>query len=103
MRIEDRRAELDLIDNELLRLLNRRARLAVETDATAQSNRHSHANAEPGLLERACRVNAGPLDEQAVAKIFRRIIRETVRDKRSRTPLGHWLDEARHEEVGELV
>jgi chorismate mutase len=32
---------------------------------------------EREVIERSCRANAGPLDETAVEKIFRRIIRET--------------------------
>ena len=76
MRIEEWRAEIDSIDNELLRLLNRRARLAVGEGASQSATSHEAARA-PDVLERACRVNAGPLDELAVAKIFRRIIHET--------------------------
>lgn len=106
MRIEEWRAEIDAVDNELLRLLNWRARLAVGlgTKPEAVSPR------EDDSLERACRANAGPLDERAVARIFRRIVRETQRARATgrphRTALkGCALTEggAAHEEVGELV
>ncbi len=102
MRSEDWRAELDSIDNELLRLLNRRARVAVKVgsaEAVTQSGDAVEA------LERACRANAGPLGEQAVAKIFRRIVSETrsARHRRNTDASRAWLDESRHEEVGELV
>jgi chorismate mutase len=100
MSTEDWRAELDLIDNELLRLLNQRARVAVEAGAG-----QSAAAADSDVaLARACRANAGPLGEQAVARIFRRIFRET-RGARQRRHAARrsWLEESGHEEVGELV
>ncbi len=109
MRNEDRRAEIDSIDNELLRLLNRRARLAVVTPAAATADDHAaHAQGAArgdDVLERACRVNAGPLDELAVAKIFRRIIHETQPAATTHSPaVRHWhAAEPLHEEAGELV
>ena len=106
MRIEDWRAEIDSIDNELLRLLNRRARLAVGTPAPwdERGGPDAQGPARGGdVLERACRVNAGPLDELAVVKIFRRIIHET-QHAAATTPLGHWhAPDPLHEEAGELV
>ena len=105
MRTEDLRAEIDSIDNELLRLLNRRARLAVGPVATAGEPDARGAAREGDVLERACRVNAGPLDELAVAKIFRRIIHETQHAAPPHTPPArHWhAAEPLHEEAGELV
>jgi chorismate mutase len=98
MKIEDPREELDLIDNELLRLLNMRAR-AFKAGDEAQAP----AGDAEAALERACRANAGPLGEQAVARIFRRIVRETRRAGRRPRRGCAWLEESRHEEVGELV
>ncbi len=107
MRIEDWRAEIDSIDNELLRLLNRRARLAVGTHAQADGRGAPAEGAVRGgdVLERACRVNAGPLDELAVVKIFRRIIHETQHAATTHSPTSpHWHPaEPPHEEAGELV
>jgi chorismate mutase len=112
MRIEDMRAEIDSIDNELLRLLNRRARLAVGTPAAAavappdgRGALAQEAAREGDVLERACRVNAGPLDELAVAKIFRRIIHETQHATTTHSPTARrWhSSEPLHEEAGELV
>ncbi len=108
MRTEDLRAEIDSIDNELLRLLNRRARLAVGPARTAGEHGASAPSAvrEGDILERACRVNAGPLDELAVAKIFRRIIHETQHAATTtHSPtVRHWLAaDPPHEEAGELV
>jgi chorismate mutase len=108
MRNEDLRAEIDSIDNELLRLLNRRARLAVSPAAPV--GEHGAAGArgaapEGDVLERACRVNARPLDELAVAKIFRRIIHETQHAVTTHSPpVRHWhAADPPHEEAGELV
>ena len=107
MRIEEWRAEIDSIDNELLRLLNRRARLAVGAGAAdAEHGAHTHQAARPpDVLERACRVNAGPLDELAVAKIFRRIIHETQQAAAHASALRGWpgVEMHHHEEAGELV
>jgi chorismate mutase len=110
MRNEDLRAEIDSIDNELLRLLNRRARLAVGPAAAAADEHGAGARRaaarEGDILERACRVNAGPLDELAVAKIFRRIIHETQHAATTtHSPtLRHWHSaDPTHEEAGELV
>ena len=109
MRTEDLRAEIDSIDNELLRLLNRRARLAVGPAHAATAGEHDARGAarEGDMLERACRVNAGPLDELAVAKIFRRIIHETQHAAATTThspTVRHWhAAEPPHEEAGELV
>ena len=91
MTVEDCRAEMASIDNELLRLLNRRARLARRLGATPAD-----------ALDRACRANAGPLDENSVARIFRRIIRET-RQADAPAPDWHAGRAAPPEEVGELV
>jgi len=81
MRIEDWRAEIDEIDNELLRLINRRARLAVKIglEKTSAGLPLNDPERERRVLMRACRANAGPLDDCAVAKIFRRIIGESRR------------------------
>jgi chorismate mutase len=81
MTIEDWRVEIDTIDAELLRLLNARARLAVrvgESKRVAGLSVCDRAR-EREVVERACRSNPGPLDAQAVARIFRQIIRESRR------------------------
>jgi chorismate mutase len=81
MSIEDWRARIDEVDAELLRLLNKRASLAVQIGAL---KRHAglpicDAVRERDVLARACRDNRGPLDEHAVARIFRHVIRESRR------------------------
>ena len=93
MRIEDWRAEIDEIDAELLRLVNRRARIAVQVGALKSVGGLPvrDPDRERDVLARACRENSGPLDGQAVARIFRRIIRESRRaeDAAARAAFGH--------------
>ena len=81
LKIEDCRAEIDIIDGELVRLLNMRARLAVEVGALKRCAALPlyDPDRERDVLARACRANDGPLDDGAVIKIFRRIIGESRR------------------------
>jgi chorismate mutase len=81
LKIEDCRAEIDIIDGELVRLLNMRARLAVEIGVLKRCAALPlyDPDRERGVLARACRANDGPLDDRAVIKIFRRIIGESRR------------------------
>ncbi|MCA1816684.1 MAG: chorismate mutase [Acidobacteria bacterium] len=81
MSIEDWRARIDELDDELLRLLNTRARLAVRIGMLKRRAGLpiEDAERERDVLARARRANAGPLDERAVAEIFRRIILESRR------------------------
>lgn len=81
MHIEIQRAEIDAIDAELLNLINRRARVAIEVGMLKRSAGSPlfDSGREREVLARACRNNTGPLDEDAVARIFRRIIRESRR------------------------
>jgi len=75
------RKEIDDIDAELLRLLNMRARLALKVGALklAADLPFCDPDRERTLLQRLQEINCGPLDEHAVGKIFRRIIRESRR------------------------
>jgi chorismate mutase len=77
MSIEDRRAEIDAIDAELLRLLNLRARLAVKVGESKRAAGLSVCDRarESEVIERACRANTGPLDESSVVTLFKCIIR----------------------------
>lgn len=81
MTIDDWRTEIDNVDNELLRLLNQRVQLAAMIGRLKQaaSLPLSDVDRERTLLARLCRINAGPLDDQAVATIFQQIIVETRR------------------------
>ena len=75
------RKEIDDIDAELLRLLNMRARLALKVGALklGADIPFCDPDRERTVLQRLQEINPGPLDERAVAKVFRRIIRESRR------------------------
>ena len=81
MTIQDWRQEIDVIDSELLKLLNKRASLAVKV---GQSKRLAgialwDPAREQEVIERASQANPGPLDEQAILELFGCIIRESRR------------------------
>jgi chorismate mutase len=90
MRIEDCREEIDRIDGELLRLLNRRARLALEIgELKARAGLPlKDEGREREVLTRSSVANAGPLGQNSVARIFRRIIRESRRVEESARELN---------------
>jgi chorismate mutase len=85
MRIEDCREEIDRIDGELLRLLNRRALLALEVgEMKARAGLPlKDEGREREVLSKSSVANAGPLGDGSVARIFRRIIRESRRVEES--------------------
>src|SRR5215813_6570866 len=70
------RRQIDRIDDQLLRLLNRRAAVALAiAEQKARSNSGVYAPArEKGVLARLARANRGPLPEPVVRAIFREII-----------------------------
>ena len=81
MSIEDWRAEINDLDNELLRLLNQRARTALKVgESKAASGVHlcDHTR-EREVIERMCERNEGPLDDRAIVELFRAIIHESRR------------------------
>lgn len=81
MDIEDWRIEINEIDEEIIRLLNRRARLATKVGVLKMKAGIAICDPERErvVISRVIAVNTGPLDECAVGKIFRRIIRESRR------------------------
>ena len=81
MDIDHWRKEIDDIDAELLRLLNMRARLAMKVGALKQAAHlpFCDPDRERTVLQRLQEINAGPLDQRAVGKLFRRIICESRR------------------------
>jgi len=77
---ENPRAEIDAIDDELLRLLNTRAAIALkvgEAKRRIDTSLCDH-NREQEVLTRLSAENQGPLDEQSVTRIFQRIIDECL-------------------------
>jgi chorismate mutase len=93
MTIEDWRVEIDKIDEELLRLLNARAAIAVRVGESKRVAGLSVLNRgrEREVIERAQRANRGPLDDEAVERLFRAVIRES---RRLQTQLAAQQEEA---------
>lgn len=81
MTIEDWRVEIDKIDAELLRLLNARAEIAVRVGESKRVAGLSVCDRgrEREVIERARANNRGPLDGEAVERLFRAVIRESRR------------------------
>ena len=81
MTIEDWRVEIDKIDAELLRLLNARAELAVRVGESKRVAGLSVCDRgrEREVVGRARANNRGPLDGEAVERLFRAVIRESRR------------------------
>jgi len=79
-KINDPRSEIDAIDGELLRLLNRRAEIALQVgavkaraDASLCDPRREHE-----VLLKLAAANPGPFDDHSIANIFQRIIDESL-------------------------
>lgn len=81
MDIERWRKEIDELDEELLRLLNMRARLAVKVGSLKRASGIPvrDPEREQFVLQRLQEANSGPLDQEAIVRLFRRIIRESRR------------------------
>lgn len=79
-KINNPRAEIDAIDGEILRLLNRRAEIALRVGAAKSSVDTSLCDPkrESEVLQRLTGENPGPFDAQAVENIFQRIIDESL-------------------------
>lgn len=88
MDIEYWRTEIDEIDAQLLQLLNMRARLALKVGALKKAKHlpFSDPDRELYVLTRLRDLNTGPLDDRAVHKLFRRIIRESRRIQTNASP-----------------
>ena len=94
--VDGLRRRIDLIDDQLMKLLNSRSACAVEI---GRVKRHlGIAVYQPGreawILERAEANNPGPLDSGAVRRVFERVIDESRR-------LERLAQEAEAREAGE--
>ncbi len=78
--INNPRAEIDAIDGELLRLLNKRAEIALRVGAakTSVETPLCDSRREKEVLSRLRMKNAGPFDEHSIDNIFQRIIDESL-------------------------
>lgn len=81
MNIENQRIEIDEIDLQIIRLLNRRAKLAIEIGTLKKKSGAAifDAERECKVIEQIQLANTGPLGKQAINNIFRQIIRESRR------------------------
>lgn len=68
------RQRIDAIDDELLRLLAERARLAQEVGRLKQGNHVYRPEREAQVLRRLRAANPGPLSDESVARLFREIM-----------------------------
>lgn len=85
MKIGDWRAKIDAIDTTLLHLLNVRAAFAREVGRLkGEAGLMLRVPArEREILSRMKRVNPGPLDSEAVEKIYQLILSESIRVQES--------------------
>ncbi|HWG49623.1 MAG TPA: chorismate mutase [Candidatus Acidoferrales bacterium] len=98
--VEQWRNEIDILDAELLRLLNERARIASELGALKLSSGLPvyDGRRERQVLARLCESNPGPLDHEGVSSIFRSIIRES---RRLESLQQHPQDKSRYRQSGQ--
>ena len=81
MTLNDYRRRIDEVDRELVRLLNRRAQMSIQLGQLKKETglaMRDHAR-EDTILRHVQRANPGPLDERALAVIFRTILEESRR------------------------
>ena len=78
MDISDWRKKIDEIDRSLVKLLNERARCAVEIGKIKRQNGLpiQEPNREQEVLRQALEANQGPLASEAIQRIFERIVAE---------------------------
>jgi len=83
MTIEDWRSEIDAIDTELVRLLNLRTELALKVGQFKSSSGLALRvpSREQAILKRLKGLNAGPLDNESLEKIYHVIFDLSVRSQ----------------------
>jgi chorismate mutase len=81
MTIEDWRAKIDALDRRLLDLLNERAQCAVAVGKikNAENKEIFDPERERQIIVNILRENKGPLDNDALRRIFERVIDECRR------------------------
>ena len=81
MLIHDHRRRIDELDRELVRLLNRRAQMSIQLGQLKKDVGlpMRDQQREDEILRNTQRRNPGPLDEQALASIYRTNLEESRR------------------------
>lgn len=94
MSLSDWRRQIDEIDRNLVDLLNQRSRCALEIGKLKQAEHFPlyQPDREREVLENAERANAGPLTDDAVRRLFERIIDEARSIEREAMHLGDVVD-----------
>ncbi len=81
MTLKQLRKQIDRIDHRLLRLLNKRASLALRVGEVKK--RHGHpvfdGGREAEIIRRLTRTNPGPFPARSIQEIFRAIVRNSRR------------------------
>jgi chorismate mutase len=78
MSIEEWRQKIDEIDKQLVELLNQRSRCVVEIGKIKHISGEAlyQPDREKQVLDRAARMNPGPLPDAAIRRLFERILDE---------------------------
>ena len=81
MEIADWRKKIDELDRELVRLLNERARCAAEIGRLKHQDGLPilEPTREQEVLQHALEANAGPLENEALRRVFQQIVEEVRR------------------------
>src|SRR5271156_530787 len=81
MKIKNWRKKIDAIDSAMLQLLNLRTELALEVGRLKNERGLSLRvpAREEEILSRMKKLNPGPLSSESVAKIYQRILDESIR------------------------
>lgn len=92
--LSDWRRQIDEIDRKLVELLNQRSKCALEIGKIKQAENLPlyQPEREREVLENAERVNAGPLADAAIRRLFERIIDEARSAEREAMRLGDVVD-----------
>jgi chorismate mutase len=91
MTIDEIRENIDRLDSELLRIFNERAQLALKIGEIKKGLDlpvYDPAR-EKRIFERMATLNPGPLDDQAIVRLFERVIDESRRLERIMTRGDH--------------
>jgi len=85
--IDQLRKEIDRLDQELLRIFNERAGLALKIGEIKKERGMPvyDPEREKRIFERMSAANPGPLENEAITRLFERVIDESRRLERIRT------------------
>ena len=74
--LKDLRGDIDAIDEEILNLLNRRARIVIEVAGIKrkENTRFYSPEREKEILQRLISINKGPFPNSAIKPLFREIL-----------------------------